>query len=284
MAGRNFKFDFERKKIPFSRIANNNNHNNKNSNNDDDDDDDYNDRECRIEIKSYYHGLDALYGAIKDMKKNYQIEKNGESRSRKKNSKTLLTELQPTFMWIDLNNDKTQTFKDNNRDNGGVDHCTDNDDRDDNNQSDDDNDDSDNDNDSDSDDDVENRNRRRNRNRSRRKCDFAKHCDHENGSAEWCESPSASPSLSPSSASLPPPLFPSSLPHPLDVFYSCDRALDELYVLCDPGTFILVLTQADIQPLVQLLSEKQRLDLILTLFFSCLPYFILLLFASFIRR
>lgn len=259
MAGRNFQFDFERNKIPFSRIANNDN----NCNNDNYDDSyNDNDRECRIKIKSYNHGLDALYGAIKDMKKNYQIEKNGESRSRKKSTKSLFTELQPTFMWIDLNNDKTETFKKNNCDNDGDDHCTDNDDCDDNNQSDD--------NDNDSDSDVENRNRRRNKNKSRRKSDFATHSNHKNGSAEWCESPSASPSLSPSSTSLPPPLFPSSPSHPPDVFYSCDRALDELYVLCDPGTFILVLTQADIQPLVQLLSEKQRLDLILTSFFSSL--------------
>jgi hypothetical protein len=37
-----------------------------------------------------------------------------------------------------------------------------------------------------------------------------------------------------------------------------DRALEELYQASDPGTVMLVLTQADILPLVQLTSKKQR--------------------------
>ena len=232
MAGRNFQSDLYRRKIPFPNAANG----------DDNNDGDDENREFSIKIRSYSHGLQALNGVINEMKKNYKIVQSGGLRARIKSREADSTDIQPTFMWIDLNNDKMVPVNKNNNCDNDIDDCNVHCDNFGNyNSSDVDND--------DIGENFTNRNENRNNTYKGRKLEI--------GTTEWCESPTSSPSSSTTST---PPLFPSSPSHPIDVFTSFDRALDDLYILSDPGTIILVLTQADIQPLVQLLSEKQRFE------------------------
>ena len=276
MAGRSFQSDLRSGRIPLSN-ANTKTTATATGASDDDD----NKGVYSIKIKSYGHGLHAINGAIKEMKRNNKTVNSGELKSGSKSTEKNVTDTQPTFMWIDLNNDKVVSIvKNGNCDDNDMDnYCVHNYNYSSDNSSNDDDDDGGGGGDGDINANKHrngnrNRDRDRNRNRNSNKCDPSPDFNHQNGSSELCDSPSPSSTSYSSTSSFP---SSSSPPYPLDVFNTCDRALDDLYVQCDPGTVILVLTQADIQPLVQLLSEKQRLDFILFLsLFSFLhPYFFL---------
>lgn len=250
MAGRTFESDLRSGRIPFSKSKTTATATATAASDDDD-----NKVVYSIKIKSYSHGLHAINGAIKEMKKNNKTVKSGEYKSGSKSLANDFTGVpQPTFVWIDLNNDKvvSNDVKNDNSDNNDMDnysvhnynYSSDN---------------SSNDDDGGDGDINADKHRNGNRNRNSKKCDTSQDFNHQDGFSELYDSPSPSPSSTsyPStsffpSSSSPPPSY------PLGVFNACDRALENLYVQCDPGTIILVLTQADIQPLVQLLSEKQR--------------------------